>query len=409
MGLVWREQLSVGNDLIDADHKHLIEIIKTVEKSLVTINRSELTLALDSLTQYSKVHFSREEKIAEEAGYMQVPNLRKSHDTLLKKLDQIKQEIGDEWTTSSVEHFIIMLRDWLINHVVKEDMLMKPALEKYRPKFDGNMAKQSSASKKALIVDDSATMRSTLNAILVSANIEVIGLLPSGVKLLQTIAQSSPDIVCLDYNLPGINGLELLKSIVLEYPQVAVVIITGEQDPGFRSAAAEAGAAGFIQKPFSQVQVIKELKSVIHTTNLLAKTNLHSAKDSASKLVTQASTNKTAVIADDSKTMRSLLNAILSNQNINVLAEATNGNQAVELVVQHRPDVVCLDIDMPGKNGLDALAEIRQKVPSSKVLMITGNTNRETVMEAVKHGVVGFITKPFSPEKVGEAIAKALC
>lgn len=408
MSLIWREQLSVGNDVIDSDHKRLIEIINLVEKSLVTINRSDLTLALSSLSQYSKAHFSREEKIADEAGYTQVPHLHKSHEALLKKLDQIKQEIGDEWTASSVERFTIMLRDWLINHVIKEDMLMKPALEKYRSKFDGNVVKQFSASEKALIVDDSATMRSTLNAILVSANIEVIGLLPSGVKLLQTIAQSSPDIVCLDYNLPGINGLELLKSIVLEHPQVAVVMITGEQDPNFRNAAAEAGAAGFIQKPFSQVQVVKELKSVIHTKNLLARTNSHSTRNGASKSVNQGSAKKSAVIADDSKTMRGLLSAILSSQDIDVVAEATNGDQAIELVVQYRPDVVCLDIDMPGKNGLDALAEIRQKVPSSNVLMITGNTNREAVMEAVKHGVVGFITKPFSPEKVGEAITKAL-
>jgi two-component system chemotaxis response regulator CheY len=403
MGLVWKEQLSVGNNVIDADHKQLIEIINLVERSLMTINRSELTLAFDSLTQYSKVHFAKEEKIAGAAGYTQVAHLHKSHEALLKKLDHLKQEIGEEWAASSIEHFTTFLRDWLINHVVKEDMLMKPFLEKYALSLVGNMGNKSD---KALIVDDSATMRSTLNAILSSANIEVVGLLPSGVKLLQTIANSPPDIVCLDYNLPDINGLELLKSIVLQHPQVAVVMITGEQDPAFRNAAAEAGAAGFIQKPFSQIQVVKELESVLHTKRLLAKA--HSKKTAASKLAKPASTNKTAVIADDSKTMRGLLSAILSNQNIDVVAEAANGDQAVELVIQHQPDIVCLDIDMPGKNGLDALAEIRQKFPSTKVLMITGNTNRAAVMEAVKHGVADFVTKPFSPEKVGEAITKAL-
>ncbi len=407
MNLVWKEQLSVGNDVIDSDHKHLIKIINLVEESLATTNRSNLTLALASLSQYSKEHFAREEKIASAAGYTRISQLHKSHDELLSKLDQVKQKIGEEWTASSVKHFTALLQDWLVNHVIKEDMLMKPALEKYSSSSAGNIGKPST-SKKALIVDDSATMRSTLSAILASENIEVIGQLHSGVKLLQTIAQSPPDIVCLDYNLPDINGLELLKSVVSEHPQIAVVMITGEQDPGFRAAAAEAGAAGFIQKPFSQIEVAKELKSVIHTKNLLAQTNLHSTKNAASKLSTQVSAKKTAIIADDSKTMRGLLRAILSNQNLDVLAEATNGDQAVELVTQHRPDFVCLDIDMPGKNGLDALAEIRQRAPSSKVLMITGNTKREAVIEAVKHGVSGFITKPFTPEKVSEAIKKAL-
>lgn len=407
MSLVWKEQLSVGNDVIDSDHKHLIKIINLVEESLVTTNRSDLTLALASLSQYSKEHFAREEKIASAAGYARVSQLNKSHEALLGKLDQAKQEIGEEWTASSAKNFTILLRDWLVNHVIKEDMLMKPALEKHTSPPAGDTGKQLTNPKKALIVDDSATIRSTLNAILTSENIEVIGQLHSGIKLLQTIAQSPPDIIFLDYNLPDIDGLELLKSVVSEYPKIAVVMITGEQDPGFRIAAAEAGAAGFIQKPFSQIEVTKELNSVIHTINLLAQTNSLSTTNGVSKLANRASAKKTAIIADDSKTMRGLLGAILSSQNIDVLAEATNGEQAVELVTQHGPDLLCLDIDMPGKNGLEALAEIRQNVPSCRVIMITGITKREAVMEAVKHGVAGFIFKPFNPEKVSEAITKA--
>jgi hemerythrin len=55
---------------------------------------------------------------------------------LLRKLEQVKQEIGEEWTASSVDHFTAFLRDWLVNHVIKEDMLMKPVLKKQSPKFD---------------------------------------------------------------------------------------------------------------------------------------------------------------------------------------------------------------------------------------------------------------------------------
>lgn len=136
MGLVWREQLSVGNDVIDSDHKHLIEIINLVERSLKTINRGELTVALGSLTRYSKEHFDREEKIASAAGYMQVSRLHQSHEQLLKKIDQMQQEIGEVWTASAVEHFTALLRDWLINHVIKEDLLLKPVLKKHPPKFN---------------------------------------------------------------------------------------------------------------------------------------------------------------------------------------------------------------------------------------------------------------------------------
>ena len=139
MSLVWRDQLSVGNNVIDSDHKYLIEIINKVEQALVKRNRNELSAALDSLAQYSRVHFDREEKIAAAVKYTQVPQLNQSHQELLKQLDQMKDEIaamGQDWSAEAAERFTGFLRDWLINHVIREDLLMKPVLQKYSPTFD---------------------------------------------------------------------------------------------------------------------------------------------------------------------------------------------------------------------------------------------------------------------------------
>ena len=136
MTLQWRDGLSVGNDVIDSDHKYLIEIINRVEKSLGRNDRAGLTNSLDSLVHYSKTHFSAEEKIAHAVGYTHVPRLHDAHEKLIDKLDQIRAEIGDEWSSASVEHFTELLRDWLINHVIKEDFLMKPFIVKHSPKFD---------------------------------------------------------------------------------------------------------------------------------------------------------------------------------------------------------------------------------------------------------------------------------
>ena len=136
MALQWHEQLSVGNDLIESDHKYLIDLINQSELALATKSRAELTTALDKLSRYSTAHFSMEEKVATAVGYGQVDHLNKSHEALLLKLDQVKQEIGDEWTDASAEHFCAFLRTWLINHVIKEDMLLKPFLKKFSPRFD---------------------------------------------------------------------------------------------------------------------------------------------------------------------------------------------------------------------------------------------------------------------------------
>jgi hemerythrin len=102
MSLMWREQLSVGNVVIDNDHKHLIDIINRVEESLVAKNRTGLLAALESLSKYSQEHFVREEKIAKAAGYEQVPNLNESHTALLVQLDRLRKEINEmglEWSS----------------------------------------------------------------------------------------------------------------------------------------------------------------------------------------------------------------------------------------------------------------------------------------------------------------------
>ncbi|GAB1233192.1 bacteriohemerythrin [Ferrigenium sp. UT4] len=139
MSLVWRDQLSVGNDVIDADHKYLIEIINRAEHSLRARNHRELVEVLESLDQYSRLHFEREEKIAEAVGYTLIPHLNQSHRELLAQLDHIRGEfdaMGHDWSAETVEHFTQFLRDWLINHVVREDLLMKPILQKHSPSFD---------------------------------------------------------------------------------------------------------------------------------------------------------------------------------------------------------------------------------------------------------------------------------
>ena len=136
MGLEWREQLSVGNDLIDSDHKYLIEVINQAELGLKVKDLAQLTTALERLARYSKTHFDREEALAIAVGYPHAAQLNTSHGLLLTKLDQAKQEIGETWTDTAGERLAVFLRDWLVNHVIREDMLMKPYLKKFSPRFD---------------------------------------------------------------------------------------------------------------------------------------------------------------------------------------------------------------------------------------------------------------------------------
>jgi hemerythrin len=93
-------------------------------------------MVLDELARYGKSHFEREEGVAKAVGYPKADQLNVSHAQLNEKLVAFKVQIGDTWTQAAVAQFTAFLRDWLIAHVIKEDMLMKPWMIKYSPRFD---------------------------------------------------------------------------------------------------------------------------------------------------------------------------------------------------------------------------------------------------------------------------------
>jgi two-component system chemotaxis response regulator CheY len=115
-----------------------------------------------------------------------------------------------------------------------------------------------------------------------------------------------------------------------------------------------------------------------------------------------------AVIADDSLTLRRLLRVILEDCGVAVVAEARDGRQAIDMVREHKPDLLCLDVEMPVMDGIAALAHIRAIAPELPVMMITGRADRETVQGAAKMGARGYIVKPYHRDKVNAAVRHLL-
>lgn len=111
-------------------------------------------------------------------------------------------------------------------------------------------------------------------------------------------------------------------------------------------------------------------------------------------------TGKRVVLADDEMMMRQVLKAILKSGKFEVVGEAVNGNDVLPKCQQHKPDILCLDINMPGKSGIEALQEVRDHFPSLRVIMISGDTSSDTVKEAIALGAQGFIVKPFNATQV---------
>ena len=112
---------------------------------------------------------------------------------------------------------------------------------------------------------------------------------------------------------------------------------------------------------------------------------------------------RSVLVVDDSAFMRNLLKQLLEDDH-EVVGEAENGVEAVELYNELDPDVVTMDVVMPIRNGIEATAEIKGDDPGASVIMCTSVGQEEKMREAVEAGADGYITKPFQKPNVLEAI-----
>jgi len=116
--------------------------------------------------------------------------------------------------------------------------------------------------------------------------------------------------------------------------------------------------------------------------------------------------SKSVLIVDDTNFMRKMLRDLIS-EHYEVIGEAENGKECLEMMEEHDPDLITLDVIMPEMDGLEALPKIKEKNDSQKVIMVTSVGQHEKVTEAMKKGATGYIIKPFDEEKVLEEIEKA--
>lgn len=109
---------------------------------------------------------------------------------------------------------------------------------------------------------------------------------------------------------------------------------------------------------------------------------------------------KTVMIADDSRFMRNVLKTILGKNDYRVVSEAENGIQAIERYSIHSPDVVLMDVTMPGVDGVRALEEILKIDPDAIIIMISSLGTEYLVSESLKIGAKGYVVKPYFDQPI---------
>lgn len=116
----------------------------------------------------------------------------------------------------------------------------------------------------------------------------------------------------------------------------------------------------------------------------------------------------TILIADDAAFMRNSLQFLLEGVGHTVIAQAKNGQEAINLYKQHKPDIVLLDILMQGVDGIAALSSIMRDDPKARVIMVSALGTEDKRNQAMTIGALGFVSKPFVQDDITNEVKRVL-
>ena len=114
------------------------------------------------------------------------------------------------------------------------------------------------------------------------------------------------------------------------------------------------------------------------------------------------------LVADDASFMRQMIKEIVEAEGHEVVAEASDGVEAIEQYKEHQPDLVTMDIVMPRRSGIDAVKGIMKLDKKAQVVMCSALGQETLVNEALDAGAIDFIVKPFKPDAVAKTLSKVL-
>jgi two-component system, chemotaxis family, chemotaxis protein CheY len=234
-------------------------------------------------------------------------------------------------------------------------------------------------SIKMLVADDSQAIRSIFREVAERscALIELIEA-SNGRECVKLLSHGDIDLAFIDVYMPEMSGLEALRGARHVGIRTFVTLMSGPDSDQFMDLAQQLRAYEFLRKPFG----IRDIEAIIETyRRVVGPTKV--------------------LIVDDSMTVRKIVQKVLAASIFRMdCYEAPDGETALGYCGRVNFDIIFLDCNMPGLDGLATLDRLRLRSPDAKVVMISGERGKDYASRALKRGAAAFMYKPFHPRDV---------
>jgi DNA-binding NtrC family response regulator len=261
----------------------------------------------------------------------------------------------------------------------------------------------------------------------------------SGEEALRLLEDEAPDVMVLDLRMPGIDGMQVLERVKQEHPRVQVIILTGHGSEKEEEEARRLGAFEYLQKPTDTSDLLKTVRSAWKKGLRFLK----DSKDEFDRSMTAAAlaeggatemareklreprpqrvdTPPASAAHETEPAARALSVLFVDDEEdfVRTMAErmemrevgsevALNGQQALQMLEQEIPDVMVLDLRMPGIDGMEVLRRVKKTYPQIEVIIMTGHGSDADEEEARRLGAFDYLRKPVDINDLMETVRKA--
>ncbi len=261
----------------------------------------------------------------------------------------------------------------------------------------------------------------------------------SGEEALRLVEDDAPDVMVLDLRMPGIDGMQVLERVKREHPHVQVIILTGHGSEKEEEEARRLGAFEYLQKPTDTSDLLKTVRSAWKKSLRFLK----DSKDEFDRSMTAAAlaeggatemarqklreprpqrleTPPAPAAHEKEPAGRGLRVLFVDDEEdfVRTMAErmemrevgsevALDGQQALQMLEQEIPDVMVLDLRMPGIDGMEVLRRVKKTYPQVEVIIMTGHGSDADEEEARRLGAFDYLRKPVDINDLMERVRKA--